>query len=188
MKKSALFIFALVLFSLAARAQGPISSGQMQINLGTGYVGGYLPFYVGMDFGVHPDISIGPKVILSYYRHSHFDYFNWGEIYYMERILDLGAAFVFDYHFNRLLGIPENFDLYAGADAGIYGYSLKEVTEYYDFDFITTDILYETGSYGNFSVHAGGRYIFPSGLGLNLQFDLDRFGIGGAYFGITKKF
>ena len=189
MRKSVLITSVFVVLTFfTARGQGQVGIGEKQFNAGTGYAGGYVPLYAGVYFGVHRDITIGPKMVLSFYRDSYLDHYNWGDIMYYDRIIDFGGAFVFDYHFNRVLNIPGQFDLYAGSDLGLFGYSSKEIVETWEFDYITTDTYEETGTYINFNLHAGGRYIFPSGLGLNMQMDLDRFNIFGLYFGISKKF
>jgi outer membrane immunogenic protein len=40
-------------------AQSPVGENGKQLNFGTGLSSFGLPLYVGMDFGVHPDITAG---------------------------------------------------------------------------------------------------------------------------------
>ncbi len=44
---------------LAANSQSPLGKGNQQLNAGIGFSGWGIPVYVGLDFGVHQDISLG---------------------------------------------------------------------------------------------------------------------------------
>ncbi|MDH5381224.1 MAG: hypothetical protein OEW75_10245 [Cyclobacteriaceae bacterium] len=170
--------------TFAANAQSPIAEGEKQLNLGVVLSNSGLPLYIGMDFGVHPDISIGPKLVVSY-QQSKTDFF--GETI-IDKTLTYGLIFVFDYHFNNLLEIPSKFDVYSGLDLGYYGYSTTtETPDFFDPTAPPT-ITKSGGSYMNGNLHVGGRYIFESNLALNLQLGLYRYSAIGASFGITKKF
>jgi len=86
---------------LAQSGQAPLSKGDKQLNLGLGFSSHGLPVYAGVDFAVHNDWTVGPaaKIIID-------DNFKFGV---------LGR---FDYHWNRLIGIPSDWDFYAGANLG----------------------------------------------------------------------
>jgi len=99
MKKNLVWIFA-VCISLTSSAQSPIGEGGRQLNLGVGLFDSGLPVYAGMDFGIHPDITVGGQLGLD----LGFDYMT---------IAGRG-----DYHFNTLLEIPRDWDFYAGLSLG----------------------------------------------------------------------
>lgn len=99
MKKIA-FLLLLSLATGASFAQSPIGQGGKQVNFGLGLYSSGIPVYFGMDFGIHPDITVGGQVGLD----LEFDY------------LALSARG--DYHFNTLLEIPRDWDFYAGLSAG----------------------------------------------------------------------
>lgn len=101
-------ILILVAFGSLAFGQGsaPLSKGDNQLNFGAGFGGGF-PIYVGMDFAVHNDITVGPEVG-----------FNLDGMDYMT-IAGRG-----DYHWNRLLEITPDFDFYTGLNIGfLVGFS-----------------------------------------------------------------
>lgn len=81
-------------------AQSPIGANGRQINFGVGLYGYGIPLYAGMDFGVHPDITVGPQIGID----LGFDY------------LSIGGRG--DYHFNTILDIPRDWDFYAGLNIG----------------------------------------------------------------------
>mgnify|MGYP001077661630 CR=1 FL=1 len=99
MKKITLLL-SFVAVGLFASAQGaaPLSKGEKQMNFGVSFNDGGIPLYFGIDFAVHNDITIGG---MAAFNLNGFDYMN--------------LAFRGDYHFNRLLEIPSNWDFYAGA-------------------------------------------------------------------------
>ena len=82
-------------------AQSPIGEGGKQLNFGVGLNDVGLPVYVGMDFGIHPDITVGGNIALDLS-------FDW-----------IGISVRGDYHFNTILEIPSDFDFYAGLNLGI---------------------------------------------------------------------
>lgn len=99
MKKIAIICILLGLAGVAS-AQSPIGANGKQLNFGVGIDGGGVPLYIGMDFGVHPDITVGGQLGLD----LAFDY--------------LVVAGRGDYHFNSLLNIPRDWDFYAGLNLG----------------------------------------------------------------------
>jgi hypothetical protein len=94
------FFSVFCLTTFFAIAQSPIGKGGKQLNFGLTANGKYVPVYVSFDFGIHPDVTIGPQAGLD----LSFNYLNLG--------------FRGDYHFNTLLNIPSEWDFYAGATAG----------------------------------------------------------------------
>jgi outer membrane immunogenic protein len=118
----------------ATGAQGaaPLSKGQKQLNFGAGFNGNGIPTYIGLDFAVHNDVTVGPvvKVVL-------------------DDVVTFGFLGRGDYHFNRLIGIPNNWDFYAGASIGV------QFVDNADLDF---------------DIHVGGRWYWSEKWGLNLEF------------------
>ena len=85
------------IFSFYTHAQGEsaITKGQKQLNFG-------LPGYLGFDFCIHDLVTIGPKGVYELFSDNN----------------TIKAGVVSDFHFNKLLGIPNNWDVYAGVSAG----------------------------------------------------------------------
>lgn len=99
MKHILFLLFAFILYSSCA-AQSPIGKGGKQVNFGVGLYSSSWPLYVGVDYGVHPDITAGPEFGIDL------------DVNYL-RIGGRG-----DYHFNTILGIPRDWDFYAGLNLG----------------------------------------------------------------------
>ncbi|MGE4541910.1 MAG: hypothetical protein AB7D35_11670 [Bacteroidales bacterium] len=145
-------IVALVLFFSASLsfAQSPIGDGGKQLNFGTGFSNWGVPFYVGMDFGVHPDITVGFNASFRSYSEK------WGGDKYGHTIIGLFANG--NYHFNTLLNIPREWDFYAGISAG---WVIWNAASGYD------------GSHASgFGIDAqiGGRYYWNDRWAVNLEF------------------
>ena len=149
MRIKLLFTFLIVSGVLLAQSgQAPLSKGEKQLNMGLGFNSSGFPVYGGIDFAVHDDVTIGPQVNLL-----------------LDDDSSISVAFRGDYHFNRLLDIPRNWDVYGGANAGIG---------------IGNDVALELG------LQIGGRWYWSDKWALNLEFG------GGKNFGTTlgvsKKF
>lgn len=132
MKKLTVIVAVAILSLGAVQAQNPIPNGASFLNLGLGFSNHGIPVSVGMDFGVGNDFSLGFDV-------SHR--FNYSES-------DWGAAGTVNYHFNRLLDIPSNFDFYAGLNVGA---------------------RFGDSSGLDLGAQVGGRYFFNDNVALNLQ-------------------
>jgi outer membrane immunogenic protein len=162
MKKFAiLFVVAAMLmhFNPVVKAQG-FKEGGVDLNLGLGVTSGngFVPVYFGGNYMIKDFLSAGAEFQL---RIDHGNYAYYGND---NRYGSTGFAFITraDYHFNSLLKLPEEFDVYAGIDLGyaIYG------------DYKHKDDPY-TWSHGNYFLggpHAGGRWMFSDKLGLNAEF------------------
>lgn len=108
-KFSYLFLLSLLLIGFGANAQSPVGASGKQINFGTGLSNYGIPLYFGMDFGVHPDITAG--FVLSARSYNQVDYGS-------KSLLVIGVYGVGNYHFNRLLELNPEWDLYAGLSLG----------------------------------------------------------------------
>jgi len=126
---------------IAQDGTAPLSKGQRQLNFGLGFSGRGLPTYVGMDFAFHNDWTAGPVVKLIF-----DDDFGFGA---------LGRV---DYHWNRLIGIPSNWDFYLGGSVGVIS------QDKFDLDW---------------GLQVGGRWYWSEKWGLNLEFG------GGPTFGTS---
>jgi outer membrane immunogenic protein len=149
MKK--LVVLALLFVSvISVRAQYPLAKGEKQLNAGFGFSGWGVPVYVGLDFGVHPDISVGGElsfrsysdnIIGSKYSHTIF-----------------GISGNGNYHFNNILEIPRDWDFYAGLNLGFYIWSSS------------SNYPGDHSSKLGLGAQVGGRYYFNSRWAINLEF------------------
>jgi hypothetical protein len=149
MRKVLIVIALFCASAVCVNAQNPLSKGSKQFNAGLGFDSWGLPIYIGMDFGVHPDISVGGE--LSFASENHASQFG---------IIGNG-----NYHFNNVLEIPSNWDFYAGLNLGIYIYSWDKA--YYGGSNSTSDF--------NLGFQIGGRYYFSSKWAINLEFRANSF-------------
>lgn len=149
MKKLILFTLAIFAFN-STQAQCPINKGQAQLNAGFGFSSWGLPVYVGMDFGVHKDVTVGGEASFRSYNG------NWNSKNYRHSVLGISANG--NYHFNHLLEIPLEWDFYAGANLGFYIWNSPD-----DYDGDNVSGL-------GLGIQVGGRYYFKDNLGLNLEF------------------
>lgn len=164
MKKFTLLFSTILFLAFTSNAQ-PIQEGESQINAGFGLSTYGLPVYGGIEFGVAENISVG----------GEFSYRKWGKYsVYSPSIITIAG--IGNYHFNELLEIPSEFDLYAGLSLG---YSIWSDNDLYDYSWFKGSGLYLTGQ-------VGGRYFLSDNFALNLELG------GGTYsggkLGITYKF
>lgn len=162
-------VISFALISLLTFAQAPLSKGDKQLNAGVGLSGWGIPLYVGMDFGVHKDITVGFEGSVRFYPETIR-----GTIYTSRIFGFYGTG---NYHFNRLLKIPSKFDVYAGLNLGFYIWS--------------SPAHYPGSGTSDFGVdaHIGGRFFFSKNFGINLELGADPYGnLGGGKFGITYIF
>ena len=145
-----LAVFASVFAFTSVAQESPISKGQAQLNFGAGFSNWGLPLYFGLDYGVHPDISIGGE--LSYRSWDE----NWGNGKYHHNVIGISGNG--NYHFNRILNIPSNWDFYAGLNIG--------------FVVVNSDSGYEGDHTSGLGLGAqvGGRYYWSDRWGINLEF------------------
>lgn len=165
--KKVVLVFALLLAIQAVNAQGRLKPGQNQLNAGFGFSGWGLPVYVGFDHGFKENISIGAELSFRSYRERIIG------TSYSHSIFGLSANG--NYHFNELLDIDEEWDLYAGLNVGFYGWSSPK----------SYPGTYASGL--GLGLQVGGRYFFSNRTGLNLEFGGGN-AFSGGKFGITHKF
>ena len=137
MKKFTLIALMIISsFGLFAQEHGvaPLAKGDMQLNFSTGFTRYGVPIIATFDYAVHKDVTIGGTFGLYFYpAHNAFN---------------IGLIFKGDYHWNHLLGIPNNIDFYTGARIGFLA---------------GTDFKLDAG------VQVGGRYYWSDKWGVNLE-------------------
>jgi outer membrane immunogenic protein len=111
MKKIALTMCALaiVAFSFGQERKAISSSldqSRMQLNLGVGVSTWGLPVYLGVDYWATQELTIGLEASARYNLWSNY--------------AAIGGQVNANYHFNKILDLPENLDFYAGISAGPY--------------------------------------------------------------------
>lgn len=165
------FILSLVLFVCVNTtfAQAPLGKGNTQLNAGFGFSSYGLPIYAGLDYGVHPDVSLGVEASYRSYKER------WDKNDYNHSLTGISGNV--NYHFNRIMNIPRKWNFYAGLSIGVYIWS-------------SPDGYKGSRSSGlGLGGQLGGRYFFSNSFGLNLEVG----GGGGnnfsgGKFGITYKF
>ncbi|MBB3187942.1 hypothetical protein FHX64_002140 [Microbacter margulisiae] len=149
MKKSLIFvIFAFV--SVISFGQNSLAMGKTQLNFGLGLSDWGVPVYFGFDYAVSSDITLGSELS---YRSYHEDVNN---TYYDHSIE--GVSGNFNYHFNNLLSIPQNWDVYAGLNIGFYIWNSPD----------TYGGSHSSGL--GLGAQIGGRYFISKRVALNLEF------------------
>ena len=164
---------ASLFFAVAtASAQGTLGKNKAQINAGIGISNWGVPVFVGVDYGVAKDFTIGAELS---YRSKKESYSYLGEY----RHTVFGIAANGNYHFNRILKLPSAFDLYAGLSVGYYHWTHK---------YSDDSIEYSGSAFSPFGigVQIGGRYFFTKNFGINLEAGGGN--VAGGKIGITYKF
>lgn len=150
MKKILLLVFfAGMIFS--ARAQYPLEQGRLQVNLGTGYTNQGIPAYLGADFGIAENLSLGVDGSYRFFNE------NFGNIMYKHSIITvLGNV---NFHFNKMFKLRDHTstDLYGGFSGG---YVMAESPALYNGGVETSAV---------FGAQFGYRMFFNEKLCLDLQ-------------------
>lgn len=149
MKIRLLSLAVMLIATSAAYGQYPLAKGQAQINLGIGLSGWGIPVYGGFDYGVHKDMSVG----LEGSFRSYSDRF--GGVKYSHSITGISANW--NYHFNHVLSIPQDWDLYAGLNAGYYIWSSS------------ANYPGDHASGTGLGAQIGARYYFKDNFAINLE-------------------
>jgi hypothetical protein len=149
MKKQVL-TFGFLFIASIIFAQCPIQRGQAQFNAGVGLSSWGIPVYLGLDYGVHKDITVGGELSFRSYKD------NIKKNKYKHSIIGISGNG--NYHFNTLLNIPTNWDFYAGLNIGFYNWSSPDNYP---------------GSHASglgLGSQIGGRFYFSEKFGINLEF------------------
>jgi len=165
MKRTILTIILLI-SATAMYAQCPIDVGQAQFNAGVGLSSWGVPVYLGLDYGVHKDITIGAEFSFRSYHE------NWKSYRYNHSVIGISGNA--NYHLNSVLNIPTNWDFYLGPNIGFYVWNSPN-----DYDGSHSSGLGIGGQ-------IGGRYYFTEKFGINLEFGGGN-AFSGGKFGISLK-
>lgn len=168
MRKLFLSLFMLFGLALTSKAQGTLRKGDTQLNAGLGLSSWGTPVYVGLDFGMGKNFTLGVE---GSYRSYRQDYYG-GK--FDSSIIGLQGNG--NYHFNDILDMPNEWDLYAGLSLNYYIWQTDSAYKAYARD-----------SGLGLGAQIGARYFFTKKFGLNLEFGGGNVTSGGK-FGITYKF
>ncbi len=156
----------LSIFTIISYAQSALPKGQNQLNVGVGFSGWGIPVYLGFDHSIGNDFTLGLELSYRGYRENYK-----GNDYKHSITGFSGNA---NYHFNRVLNIPSNFDFYAGLNLGFYVWSSPT----------TYDGTRSSGL--GLGAQIGGRYSLSKSASLNLEFGGGN-AFSGGKFGLTFK-
>ena len=165
--KKLLLVITLVASLSIVYSQQNLSVRKYQLNLGLGLSDYGIPVYVGVDYGLKEDITLGGE--LSYRSYSE----NIAGHNYSDAITSITANG--NYHFNTLLDIPENFDFYGGLNLGFLIWN--------------TPSGY-AGSHSSglgLGAQIGGRYYMTDKFGINLELGGGNT-LSGGKIGVTFRF
>jgi len=164
MKKN-IFIALVSFMACGAFAQSPLEKGKWQLNAGIGTSGWGTPVYLGFDYGIHRDWTLGIEG--SYQSHSY------GASRYSSSIVGLGVNG--NYHFDHVLDLPKSWDLYAGLGL-----------TYYHWNYSNKSFADSNATNTGLGAQLGARYFFTNRFGINLELGGGNATSGGK-IGITYK-
>ena len=157
MKKTWIIVAAICTWASSLHSQQRIDEGLMQYNFGIGASNRGVPLYLGADFGIYQNITVGGEFSIRSYQSRYYDYV------YRNRLLGLSANG--NYHFNELANLPKEFDFYAGLMLGIYAWDGSPE--------------YQNGALISGGGQVGGRYRLKKNLHINAELQA-----GGAFSGL----
>lgn len=134
---------------LCSQGQNPLSVGKAQLNAGLGFSGWGIPIYLGFDYGIARDFTLGGEISFRSYNENYN-----GNGY--DHIIT-GISGNGNYHFNTVLNLASKWDFYAGLNLGVYAWSSP--SDYHG---------NHTSGLG-LGAQIGGRYYFTQKVGLNLE-------------------
>ena len=145
-----------------------VNEGDLIANAGIGVLGFGIPIYIGADYGIGNDITIGGEA--TYQKFNVFG-LNSNNI---PTIIGIGATG--NYHFGRILKIPNQWDIYSGVGLG---YMVWTYPNNNNFGGNSSGVV--------FGMQIGARYYFGQKFAVNAQ-------VGGIStlsilrFGVSYKF
>jgi hypothetical protein len=130
------------------------NTGQKELNIGLGLNADGLPLYASFDFPVATNVTVSPVLGVTLSNPESY----------------ISLAGAVNYHFNQLLEIPSNWDLYAGGSIGFHMFMGNSN---------------ETSPL-ELNLQVGARYFWSKDWGINLEL-----GGGSGYsglIGVTRRF
>lgn len=159
-------------------SQGTLKEGKTQLNLGVGFSGWGTPVFLGLDYGLGNNWTVGGEVS---YRSFGNDAFFYDYTYTI-----IGVAGNGNYHFNEILDLPKKWDLYGGASLGFYIWNNSYKYKGTGAEPVGFSPGY-TGTSGiGFGLQAGTRYFFNDNWAIN--FETGGGSTFGGKIGLTYKF
>lgn len=157
MKKVLMSFILSAAIIIGANAQAPLYVGGTQVNAGFGFSGWGLPVFVGLDYGIAENFTIGGEISFRVYDNT------WSDAGWKHTIITMAGNG--NYHFNSIMNIPSNWDFYAGLSIGYSVWNTKYEAEGNAPDYNGTggSGLFLTGQ-------VGGRYFFNDNIGINIEF------------------
>lgn len=156
--KFALILIALVSSTSLVKAQfNPYTDNTKMVTVGFGFSGWGIPIFGRFEAPVADNITVGGALSFQSKSETYASY-KW-----KHTIFGLGGRG--SYHFNELIELPSEWDVYAGLGLGYYFWNTK-------YDGPGSSIDYSGSGDGGFSIgiHVGGRYFFNDKIGINLEF------------------
>ena len=147
MKK--ILLISSLFISVTSFSQSMLGKGGSQLNAGVGLSSWGLPVYIGFDYGVHKDVSLGMELSYRSYNERYNNY------HYKNTIWGISGNA--NYHFNSIFKIPKNWDIYAGLNIGFYIWDTDD------------NYLGNHSSGLGIGGQVGIRYYFSDRFGLNLE-------------------
>ena len=151
----------------SSKAEG-LSKDDFLFNAGIGTSSFGLPIYVGADYFVDDDISVGAQVSYQTFKETFFG------SNYKSTIIGIGANG--NYHFGRILESKKEWDFYAGLGLG-----------YYIWSFDNTNYVGANSSGIGLGGQLGARYFVSKNFAINAELG-GATTTSGAKIGISVKF
>ena len=131
------------------------------LNAGLGVSNWGIPVYIGYEFPIAQDINLGFgssfRSKTRRFNHGFNESFKYTQT-------GIGFSGRGAYYTDRVLNIPEEFDVYGGVEVGFYIWSTKQKSSVNGVEFTSADP--SSLSLGAF---VGGRYFFKPNLAFNVE-------------------
>ena len=111
--KKIIFAVLMLAFAVSANAQ------YKQFNVGLGLDGKSIPVFIGLDFPVAKNFTLGGEI--GWRRYNDNIYWNNKKYDYYEQAIHF--LFNGNYHFGEVFKLPKQLDIYAGGNIGFVNWS-----------------------------------------------------------------
>ena len=161
MKKMTKWAFIAIMFLgliQTTKAQDGYEAGNIDLFLDFGFTTGLgiIPVTVGGNFMILDYLSVGGEIGLRMDNTKYYYSIAVGN----QKFKRMGGDFITrgDYHFNELLHLPGEFDVFAGVDIGVAFFGDYKYDSY---TYNTTNVYFLAGP------HVGGKWFFSEKFGLH---------------------
>lgn len=160
-----IYAILFLLIGNGVQAQQPLSVGEKQVNIGTGFSGFGVPLFVGLDYCFKSNLTVGGEISFRNYNYNKV-------LGYRQNIFGLGLNV--NYHFNELFELPSEWNVYGGATVGYFIYS-------------NSGTFAGGGTSGiGIGLQAGARYFFTQKFGVLVEAN-GGYSIASGKIGVTFK-